>query len=202
MYHGGGGTVPYYIGRFFGNRRKNTARQRLIVGVGKLFFHLLSLNAPERLRYYFYPRPHEAIPRDSREGERLMTAVKAAQNYATHWNHTMYQRITDAFRKTAAGRNAESALVVAQLHNTIKEENGLVIHRHTVNHVEEGEPTILSGSKTSPSYLAVGLAGARKYLSSADHGGGEKIERVVATLKEWGVVQPVARLMPIATFKL
>lgn len=185
MFHGGGGTIPYHVGRYYGNRKKNTFRQKIGLLVFKTLFHFGSWegikNFRQRFRLYILPRPFTEIPAQSNEGRRLMHAMKAALNYSYAFRVAMLKRINDSVKKAAANPNAHVTLVWDAVHNSILPEtiNGenVIAHRHTANRAYPGRPLIVSGFNTTCSYLAVALPEAEKKLFSADHGAGGVIKR-------------------------
>jgi len=185
MYHGGGGAVSYHIGRYFANRKKNTLKQKAFLLPLKILFHFGSLKAwrdfPQRLRYYFFPRPFTEIPIGTREGHRLLLATKASLNYSYAFRMAIVRRIIDSIHDILPKKAAETHLVWDSSHNTIMEEiiNGktVMVHRHTANRVFEGKPVIVSGFNTTNSYIAVGLKEAENHLFSSDHGAGVTIQK-------------------------
>ena len=183
MYHGGGGMIPYHVGRYYANRKKNTLKQKIFLFVGKTLFHFGTVkgiaHARERIRYYFLPHPFQEISLSSPEGRRLMRANQAALNYSYAFNIALLRRVEDALRATKKDATAE--LITARIHNAITEETvnekKVVMHRHTANKVIAGKPGLISGYNNTNSYLVLGTAGAEKYLNSADHGAGSVIKR-------------------------
>lgn len=180
MYHGGGGMVPYHVGRYYGNRRKNTLKQKFFQNIGKIFFHFLSPGGlryfAQRWRYYFTQKLFQEIPLDTPEGQRLLQATKASLNYSYAFNVAIYRRVIDALHNALPEKDTDPRLVVAKIHNVIAEEKindeSVVAHRHTVTRVEPGKPTIISGFNTTHSYIVIGDSGAKDHLFSADHGSG------------------------------
>ena len=185
FYHGGGGMVPYHMGRYYANRMKNNLKQKFFLRIGKLFFHLFSMdgikNFRERARYYFFPELFQEIKADSMEGIRYGLAIKAALNYSYAFNIALMARVRDALKNTFKDKNIEIRPIYALVHNSIiKEKVGpheLFVHRHTLNRVEEGKPTILSGFNNTISYIGIGLKPPPETLWSAEHGAGENIKR-------------------------
>jgi len=181
MYHGGGGMVPYHVGRYYSSRRKNTWKQKMFQIVGKIFFHFFSvqglLHARERFLYYFTSKPFREIPLNTSEGQRLLNATKASLNYSYAFNVAIYRRVIDALTKNSQGKTTNPKLVVAKIHNALVEEvadgKPAMVHRHTVTRVESGEPTIISGFNNTNSYIGVGGKALPQYLNSADHGSGK-----------------------------
>ncbi len=185
MYHGGGGAVPYHVGRFYGNRKKNTPKKFFLL-LMKLWFHLGSFeglkNIRTRLRYYFWPRTFTEIPADFLEGKRILFAIKTALNYSYAFRVATVARIQDALQKTLGGEAAKLELITDIIHNSIVKENikgkDVYVHRHTANRIFPGKLTIVSGYNNTSSYLALGLENTENTLFSADHGAGETIKRI------------------------
>jgi tRNA-splicing ligase RtcB len=186
MYHGGGGAVSYHVGRYFGNRKKNTTRQKIILNILKVLFHFGSPRdwkfAPKRIRYYFFPKPFTEIPLDTPEGQRLMNATKASLNYSYGFRMAIVRRVIDSLERALPRKKPMVALLWDSAHNAIVEENiggkNVVVHRHTANRAFEGKPVIVSGFNTTNSYLGVGLAGAEEHLFASDHGAGVTIQKM------------------------
>jgi tRNA-splicing ligase RtcB (3'-phosphate/5'-hydroxy nucleic acid ligase) len=186
MYHGGGGAVSYHVGRYFGNRKKNTFKQKLVLSVLKVLFHFGSPTAwkyaKERFKYYFFPKSFMEIPTSTDEGVRLFAATKASLNYSYGFRMAMIKRISDSLTAALPSRKPEAFLLWDSNHNSIVPEEidgkNYVVHRHTANRVFEGSPVIISGFNTTSSYLAVGQPNAEKYLFSADHGAGVTIKKM------------------------
>ena len=88
MYHGGGGAVSHYMGRYFAKRKKDSKslKSRIFQFIAKFLFHFASwegiCNFRIRWNYYFRPRPFQAIPANTPEGKRLMASIKASLNYS------------------------------------------------------------------------------------------------------------------------
>ena len=187
MYHGGGGAIPFHVGRYFGSRKKDRGNLRVTISVviGKLFFHFFSWEGMthcwRRFRYYFLPRSFTEIPADNAEGMRLMQALKAALNYSYAFHVAMLKRVNESLKTAASDSATHATLIWDAIHNSILPEtiNGkkVVVHRHTANHAHPGKPLIVSGFNTTCSYLAVALPSAEARLFSADHGAGGVIKR-------------------------
>lgn len=191
MYHGGGGMVPYHVGRYYGNRKKNTFKQKVFQLIGKIFFHFFSLEGLkygiQRWKYYFTQKLFREIPLNTPEGQRLMRATKASLNYSYAFNVAIYRRVVDALKNALPEKETGARLSVLKIHNSILEERlndkPVVVHRHTVTKVTQGEPTIISGFNTTHSYIAVGGSNVGNYLYSADHGSGRVHKHLRDTLK-------------------
>lgn len=185
MFHGGGGAVPYHVGRYYGNRKKDMRKMRVILAIGKLFFHFGSWkgirHALTRFRYYIIPKPFTEIPADLLEGKRIMCAMKAALNYSYAFRVAMLKRINESLKTALSNPAVDATLVWDAVHNSILPEtiNGknVIVHRHTANRAHPGRPLIVSGFNTTCSYLAIALPGAENRLFSADHGAGGIIKR-------------------------
>lgn len=186
MFHGGGGVIPYHVGRYYGNREKNTAKEKIMLTIFKILFHFGSWegikNFRERFRFYILPRPFTEIPADSREGERLLTALKSALNYSYAFRVAMLRRINDSIAEIKEGHRVKVDLIWDTIHNSILPETimnqQVIVHRHTATRVFPGRPVIVSGFNTTSSYLALGLKDAEGNLFSADHGAGGVIKRL------------------------
>ena len=186
MYHGGGGAVSYYMGRYFANRKKdrNKFRSRVFQSFAKFLFHFGSVegiqHARERWQYYFNPSAFQRIPASTFEGKRLMASIKASLNYSYAFRLAIAKRVMDSLQK-AFGPNTTTSLVWDSIHNSIREEtiNGkrVIVHRHTATKAFEGKPVIVSGFNNTNSYIGVGLPHAEDHLFSADHGAGETIKK-------------------------
>ncbi|MDA1335149.1 MAG: RtcB family protein [bacterium] len=184
MYHGGGGAVSYHVGRYFGNRKKNTLKQKLVLSVFKTLFHFGSpkhwRDAGKRFRYYFFPKPFMEIPFNTDEGKRLMAATKASLNYSYGFRMAMVRRISDSLEAALPHKKPTTSLIWDSIHNSIVPEvvhgKNVIVHRHTANRVFDGKPVIVSGFNTTNSYLAVGLPDAENNLFASDHGAGETIK--------------------------
>ncbi len=192
MYHGGGGAVSYYMGRYFANRKKdrNKFRSRVFQNFGKFLFHFASgegiRHARERWRYYFNPRPFEAIPANTFEGKRLMASIKASLNYSYAFRLAIGKRVLDALQETF-GPGTTAFLLWDNIHNSIREEriNGknFIVHRHTATRVLEEKPVLISGFNNTSSYIGKGLSKGEDILFSADHGAGETIKQHILNNK-------------------
>lgn len=187
MYHGGGGAVSHYLGRYFANRKKDGGiKTKLLIFLAKLLFHFGSLDGMrhmrERWHYYMKPEKFQAIPTDTYEGRRLWASIAASLNYSYAFRMAIVKRIIDAMQ-TAWGPQTRATLVWDTIHNSIMKEalNGeeLMIHRHTATRAFEGKPVIISGYNTTNSYLGIGLPHAEEHLFSADHGAGESIKETM-----------------------
>ena len=195
FYHGGGGIVPYHVGRYYASRRKNNFKQKFFLAIGKIFFHLFSWDGVRnfwpRLKYYFFPKTFQEIDANSPEGLRYLLAMKAALNYSYAFNIAIIRRAADALAKTFPEKKIETALISALVHNSIFKEkiNGeeLFVHRHTLNRVEPRKPIPLAGFNNTVSYLGIGLEAPEKTLRSAEHGAGENIKR----FKEQGISRQI-----------
>ena len=188
MFHGGGGVIPYHVGRYYGNRKKNTAKEKAILTIFKILFHFGSWEGikhfRERFRFYILPRQFAEIPSDSEEGKRLLTALKAALNYSYAFRVAMLRRINDSIRDVKEGSVPKAELIWDTIHNSILPETirdkDVIVHRHTATRVFPGKPVIVSGFNTTSSYLAIGLKDAEGNLFSADHGAGGVIKKLEA----------------------
>lgn len=186
MYHGGGGAVSYHVGRYFGNRKKNTWSQKLVLAVFKTLFHFGNPRewkyAAKRLRYYFIPKPFQEIPLDTPEGNRLWQATKASMNYSYGFRMGIVKRVIASLEHALPKKKLRASLLWDASHNAIVEENiegeKLIVHRHTANRAFDGKPVIVSGFNTTNSYLCAGLPNTENRLFSSDHGAGVTIKKM------------------------
>jgi len=186
MYHGGGGAVSYHIGRYFGNRKKNTAFQKFVLFFFKALFHFGNPKnwkyAAKRFRYYFHPKPFMEIPLGTPEGDRLWQATKASLNYSYGFRMAIARRLIDTLNRVSPKKGVSASLIVDSTHNAImKEKVGneeLIVHRHTANRAFPDKPLIVSGFNTTNSYIAVGLPNAEEHLFASDHGAGITIKKM------------------------
>ena len=200
-YHGGEGSLAFFIGRYFSNHRKKfSSREELMRLPAKLLFH-------KSFKYYF-GKKLLALDVNSREGRRYMRAIQAGANYGAAGRLAMTRRIMDAL-------GVPSKLLWDTSHTTITQEKigdkDFVIHRNGAVKIIPGKPILISGSDKVRSYIGVGLDSpdSERYLNSVDHGAGETIKRmgseghdyVVKVLENANLVKPVAYLKPIATFR-
>jgi len=190
MYHGGGGAVSHYVGRYFANRKKNKRREKPTLFFAKLLFHFGSRGSikhvQDRWRYYFRPHPFQEVPLESYEGKRLLAATQASLNYSYAFRLAIAKRIMDSLAE-AFGPDAHASLLWDTIHNSIARETigeqQVVIHRHTATRVFESKPVIVSGFNTTSSYIGIGLHAADENLFSADHGAGKTIKKFTETGK-------------------
>ncbi|TSC79439.1 MAG: tRNA-splicing ligase RtcB [Parcubacteria group bacterium Gr01-1014_29] len=185
MYHGGGGAVSHYLGRYFARRKKDSVslRSRLFQFLGKLVFHFGSFEGlwhiGKRWRYYFVPKQFQEVLAHSFEGKRLLASIAASLNYSYAFRLAIVKRVQDAL-EAAFGPTVKTHLVWDNIHNSIRPETiggkEYIVHRHTATRVFDGRPVLISGFNNTNSYIGIGLAGAQEHLFSADHGAGETIK--------------------------
>lgn len=185
MYHGGGGAVSHYLGRYFARRKKEAMllRSRVFQFLGKLIFHFGNFEGlrhfAERWRYYFFPKQFQEIPANTAEGKRVLASIAASLNYSYAFRLAIVKRVTDALIG-AFGPAVSSRLVWDNIHNSIRSEiignKEYIVHRHTATRIFDGKPVIISGFNNTNSYIGVGLPGGEEHLFSADHGAGETIK--------------------------
>ncbi len=151
MYHGGGGAVSYHVGRYFGNRKKNTFKQKIVLDTLKTLFHFGNPRdwkyARERWQYYFLPKPFTEIPLDTDEGKRLWNATRASLNYSYAFRMAIVRRVIDGLSRALPRKPAEAHLVWDGAHNAITEEiiggEKLIVQRHPANRAFDGKPAIV-----------------------------------------------------------
>jgi tRNA-splicing ligase RtcB len=181
MYHGGGGPVAGFVGRFFANRSKDDMRRRVRLFFHKIRYHFGDVDGlkalPDRLKY-FSPQLFHSMPEDAKEGRRLIQSMAVGMNYGYAYRMAMASRIVHGLGQ-AFGRSVETSLVYDSSHNSIQREalggRDVWVHRHNACKVEPGKPLLVPGHYYSSSYLAVGAQQAETFLNSAPHGLGELV---------------------------
>lgn len=185
MYHGGGGAVSHYMGRYFAKRKKESKsfKTRWFQFIAKFLFHFSSWEGIRNFRlrwnYYFRPKKFQAVPANTPEGMRLFASIKASLNYSYAFRLAIVKRVTDALQETF-GADTSVRLLWDTVHNSIHKEilNGreYITHRHTATRVFEDKPVLISGFNNTSSYIGAGLPGGEEHIFSADHGAGETIK--------------------------
>jgi RNA-splicing ligase RtcB len=183
MYHGGGGPLAGFMGRFFGNRTKDRPRKRAHLFFRKLRYHFGELDSvrslPSRLKY-FSPRTFARQNADSAEGQRLVASIGAGMNYGYAYRLAIASRVARSLHESF-GVDGTPNLVYDSSHNSIQRERiagrSVWVHRHNSCRVDPEAPLILPGMYNSPSFLAVGAESADRFLRSAPHGLGELVSR-------------------------
>jgi tRNA-splicing ligase RtcB (3'-phosphate/5'-hydroxy nucleic acid ligase) len=181
MYHGGGGPVAGFVGRFFANRSKDDLRRRIRLFFHKVRYHFGDVDGlmalPDRLKY-FSPQLFASMAEDSKEGHRLIQSMVVGMNYGYAYRMAMASRIVHSLGK-AFGPAVGASLVYDSSHNSIQQETlsgrRVWVHRHNSCKVEPGQPLLVPGHYYSSSYLAVGAEQAEQFLNSAPHGLGELV---------------------------
>ncbi len=184
MYHGGEGAMSFHIGRYFSNRKKASWKENLLRFPAKFWFHFGSwqglVHCLERWRYYFRPEPFQAIPANSFEGQRFLTAVNIGANYSYAFRMGMIARIIDALHAALPDTTFAASLLWDATHTSISKEiiknKKLIVHRSGATLVVPNRPVIVSGHNNVASYIGIGLADAEHCLYSIDHGAGEAIK--------------------------
>lgn len=177
FYHGGGGHASYHLGRYFARREKNTRGEKIALFVLKFLFHFISIDGIKNFRArwhaYFSSTPFPEIPLDSPEGTRLMQSIKIGLNYGYGFRVALLRRIHDAMPKGSASFLWDAA------HNSITEEQGLIVHRQDAIRVFPNKPVGIIGLNNSLSYIGVGSAGGAKSLWSCSPSATQAIERYI-----------------------
>jgi tRNA-splicing ligase RtcB len=194
QYHAGGGVLAGQIGRLFVRRKKMSKPIRLQMALQKPLFHLKAPESLQQLRErlaLYFRDGDAAVPRDSREGERIMLGNAAAMNYGFAFRGATYAGLCAEAGKQFGARTAR--LIVDSPHNSIYEERvdgrSAVVHRHNSCRAypaakmppgtafgEVGQAVLVPGSNRTSSYVCVGVEGARRSLYSACHGAGTLIQ--------------------------
>lgn len=186
MYHGGGGIVPYFVGRYYANRKKNSRLQRLRLFFKKFCFHFCSTEGLKnyRLRWhlYFSKSKFPAVNIESPEGKRMYNAFNMAMNYGYAYRAVMALMIADKIKESSPKRGEIKCQILAdKAHNLIQKETinkeSFIIHRHNACQIVAGKPLILSGFNNTSSYIMFGDRNSSYSLNTIDHGAGETIDK-------------------------
>jgi tRNA-splicing ligase RtcB len=183
MYHGGGGPLAGFMGRFFGNRTKDAPRKRAHLFFRKLRYHFGEPASvqwlPSRLKY-FSLRTYARQRASTAEGQRLVASIAAGMNYGYAYRLAIASRIACSLHRSFGGDGAPN-LVYDSSHNSIQRERvagrDVWVHRHNACRVDPDAPLLLPGMYNSASFLAVGAESAGRFLRSAPHGLGELVSR-------------------------
>ena len=212
-YHGGEGSLAFYVGRYFTESKKVKLKERVTRLFAKLVFHGLKLKGWHILR-----RPFIEISVDSREGRRYQRAIQAGRNVSQVTKLAMIRRITDALVKSSK-KSVNVSLLWDTAHTSISEETisgeDVIIHRNGAVRVTPDKPVLISGSDTVRTYVGIGNPKSESYFYSADHGCGETIKEfttkgekpeealdlITSLLERSDIISPVAYIRPIKTFR-
>jgi len=123
-------------------------------------------------------------PLKSAEGERYLSAMAAAANFAFANRQIITAGVRRAW-KHELGDGAQVEILYDVAHNIAKTEkhegHDLVVHRKGATRAFPGQPVLIPGSMGTASYLLVGLAGAMKQsFGSSCHGAGRVMSRMRA----------------------
>jgi RNA-splicing ligase RtcB len=194
QYHAGGGVLAGQIGRLFVRRKKMSKPIKLQMALQKPLFHMKAPGSLQQLRErlaLYFRDGDAAVPRDSREGERMMLGNAAAMNYGFAFRGATYAGLCAEAGKTFGARTAR--LIVDSPHNSIYEEEvegrSAVVHRHNSCRAypaskmppgtafgEVGQAVLVPGTNRTSSYVCLGVEGAQRSLYSACHGAGTLIQ--------------------------
>src|SRR5687768_1842436 len=122
MYHGGGGPVAGFVGRFFANRTKDDMRRRIRLFFEKIRYHFGDAEGlaalPARIKY-FSPQRFNAMPEDDKEGRRLIQSMAVGMNYGYAYRMAMASRIAYSLGEVF-GPSVSPSLVYDASHNSIQ----------------------------------------------------------------------------------
>jgi len=183
MYHGGGGPVAGFMGRYYGNRTKDDARKRTRLFFRKLKYHFGNAEGwthiAGRLRY-FSPLAFTRHPADSAEGRRLVASIIAGMNYGYAYRLAIASRIACALTESFGG-DGRASVVYDVSHNSIQRQTidgaEVWVHRHNASRVDPDVALPLPGMFNSASYLVAAGSVPDRFLRSAPHGLGELVSR-------------------------
>jgi len=187
MYHGGGGVVPWYIGRYFANRLKASNSVKFFYNKSKFHFGRLAdiHRAPQRWHYYFGRRKFVAIQDDTEEGRRMAFAQAASMNYGYAYRMVAVARFVHSLRFVFSDELPDAELLHDSSHNHIASETidgkSMWVHRHNSCRVVPGAIHILPGYHTTSSFVGLGADGAEAFLNTMPHGAGHTIKKYFTT---------------------
>lgn len=178
-YHGGGGSLPFYIGRYFSNRKKYSGKENFLRLPAKLVFHFSDLRKisdfAKRWRYYFEKRPFQEIDAGEEEGKRRMASAVAALNYGYAYRLGMARRIIDSAEKAFGAGSKNFFLLWDACHDSIypdEKSRRRIIHQNGANRIFPGKPVFISGTNKTSSYIGIG-----RKDGYCDHGAGVAAKR-------------------------
>jgi tRNA-splicing ligase RtcB (3'-phosphate/5'-hydroxy nucleic acid ligase) len=194
QYHCGGGVLPGELGALFGRRKRFPKPLHAQMAALKPLHHLATARSIAELRLrlnLYFTRGCPPVPRDSREGERLLLANAIAMNYGFAFRLATYAALRAFAAETLGARGTH--LIVDSPHNSIYEEEVdgefAVVHRHNACRAypaakmaahpvfsHTGQPLLLPGTNRTSSYLCVAGESASASLHSACHGAGTVID--------------------------
>lgn len=196
MYHADSGRLGALLGRWYAYRRKNNWRGRWLELRYKTAFHFSQAGsvreAYSRANYYFAPRRHTALPAGSPLARQALLAMGAATNYAYANRVAILAALRDSLQAVWGRRLAAPTLLYDVTHNSIRQEQGLWVHRHNASqalpaghrdlqgtpYAETGQPVLLPGTHRTCSYLCAAGPEASGSLYSVDHGAGRSAWRL------------------------
>jgi tRNA-splicing ligase RtcB len=181
MYHGGGGPVAGFVGRYFGNRSKDDMTRRVRLFLHKLRYHFGDLEGLRSLIWrlqYFSPKHFRSMPEDIPEGRRLIQSMAVGMNYGYAYRMAIASRIVYSLEQVF-GQSVAPSLVYDSSHNSIQKETvggrDMWIHRHNTCKVEPDKPLLVPGHYYASSFLAARAPHSDQFLNSAPHGLGELV---------------------------
>lgn len=195
MYHLGPGPFAGTLMHHFSRRTKLRRERVALYFASKLLFHYLQRagrgGARRKWDLHFRRNGWTPFPVHSEEGALLSTALALAGNFGHAYRLATVRAVMDGIAETVSPR-VSTRLLCDISHNGIQEErwNGdsAWIARHNACRLAPGRPTIVAGSYDVPSYLGLGLDGARGRYHSYDHGAGHLIDHY----RTHGLLRPVS----------
>jgi tRNA-splicing ligase RtcB (3'-phosphate/5'-hydroxy nucleic acid ligase) len=198
QYHCGGGVLPGELGALFGRRKRFPKPLRAQMAVQKPLHHLATARSFAELKLrlaLYFSKGCPPVPREGREGERLLLANAAAMNYGFAYRLTTYAALRALAAEALGVRGTH--LIVDSPHNSIYEEEVdgqlAIMHRHNACRAypaakmaghpvfaDTGQPLLLPGTNRTSSYLCVAGQAASMSLYSACHGAGTVIDDFAA----------------------
>ena len=183
LYHGGEGSLAYYIGRYFSNRRKFSFKENLMRFPAKVLFHIGEGHPLRILRRVWRASIRvlfDEISLLEPDGMRQFLAMCVSQNYSYAYRMGMLARIRDSLRAVFPEKSPDVRLVWDTSHVSVvpkQEPPGTdVIHQSGAARIHPEKPVIISGAATTRSFLGRG-----KKDGWTDHGAGSVIQEHAKT---------------------
>lgn len=141
----------------------------------------------KRRQIHVPDRQLACAPIRSAEGQRYLSAMAAAANFAWTNRHCIAHAARGAFQRIF-GADVRMPLIYDVAHNIAKQENHAVdgrerrvlVHRKGATRAFAGQPVFVPGSMGTASYLLMGQPGSEETFGSACHGAGRVMSRSAA----------------------
>lgn len=198
MLHTGSGRIGSMVMRYYsGHAIPSEPASRLKLFKRKRAFHeqgLTNENRALRERYFGNGRSFFTIPADSSEGQRMMIALQAADNFGFVNRMVITQALRQTVRSVLSNESLDMPLLYDCSHVSIQSETHfgerLWVHRHGASRALPasampdhpvfsitGQPLPIPGSMGADSYIGVTASGAAQTFNSVNHGAGRLMDK-------------------------